>query len=226
MTWWRTSSQDLGWNTDFGIANDSIKTFYSKSMLKFYLFEWFQVWTALVVWISRYWWKGQNCSWRWSCQGADLFWRNIDMLLFSKTGKTFWAIELLSLSKLARERPCCRCSDRHTVGLLKLETSLACWSQWSPQILRPNQRPLPFGLSGHFRPSLVIDLLDSILCWTWQSGNQDSFHEGKYSVILHDYAQDVGGECPALVSWAQKIFYLPWKDTWLILPVAYACLKD
>jgi hypothetical protein len=33
MTWWKTCPQDLGWNTDSGTANESIKTFDSKRML-------------------------------------------------------------------------------------------------------------------------------------------------------------------------------------------------
>jgi len=49
LTWWKTSPQDFGWNTDFGIAKDSIKTFNSKSKYRFYLIEWFQVWTPLVI---------------------------------------------------------------------------------------------------------------------------------------------------------------------------------
>ena len=40
------------------------------SLKKYYLFEWSKVQTALVAWISRHGWKGQNFLWRWTCEGA------------------------------------------------------------------------------------------------------------------------------------------------------------
>ena len=42
-------------------------------------------------------------------------------------------------------------SPKDSGGTLILETSLDCWSQWSPPSLRPDQKPLQFGLSGHSR---------------------------------------------------------------------------
>ena len=58
-------------------------------MLRFYLFEWFQVWTALVVWISVYGWKGRNCSWRWSCQNCSWLSEILICPCSAEQGKTF-----------------------------------------------------------------------------------------------------------------------------------------
>ena len=136
-------------------SRSRLEPFFSNSLdrkrlgLKFYLFEWFQVWTALVVWISRIDEKVKIAA------GDNPVKEQLyseELLICSCSAEQGEPLSYQAgLYEQASSRTtCCRCWDHHTVGLSKVETSLYCWSQWSSPNLRPNQRPLPFGLCDHF----------------------------------------------------------------------------